>query len=83
MNHERDGLHHIAPPGSVCKFVHQLGNQVLLCNVRGQEAGLVQFHYILCSQVCYGNGEENEVIPKSYSSQDTSWTGMLKYAWSG
>ena len=36
MNHERDGLHHTPPTGSACKFVHQLGNQVLLCNVRGE-----------------------------------------------
>ena len=38
---------------------------------------------ILLSKVCHGNGEENEVIPKSHSSQDTSWSGMMKYAWSG
>jgi len=47
MNHERDGLHHTPPTGSACKFVHQLGNQVMLCNVRGGRARDAQTYYML------------------------------------
>lgn len=34
MNHERDGSSHSAPEGSSCKYIHQLNNQLFLCNVR-------------------------------------------------
>ena len=50
MNHERDGLHHTPPIGSVCKYVHQLGNQVLLCNVRGGGCTIL-FYACCCSFV--------------------------------
>ncbi|XP_022086002.1 zinc finger FYVE domain-containing protein 1-like [Acanthaster planci] len=32
---------------------------------------------------CYERGEEVLVVPKTSSSGDTSWLGLVKYAWSG
>lgn len=38
---------------------------------------------IFYCRACFERGEEIPVIPKSYSSIDSTWMGIAKYAWSG
>ncbi|RWS03710.1 Zinc finger FYVE domain-containing protein 1-like protein, partial [Dinothrombium tinctorium] len=38
---------------------------------------------MLFCKVCYDRGEEIMVVPKASASNDPSWIGLAKYAWSG
>lgn len=38
---------------------------------------------IFYCRACFDRGEEVPVIPKSYSSVDSTWMGIAKYAWAG
>lgn len=38
---------------------------------------------IFTCRACYERGKQNLVVPKMCSSNDSSWLGLAKYAWSG
>lgn len=35
------------------------------------------------TQECFNQGTESVVVPKTYSTGESSWIGIAKYAWSG
>ena len=35
------------------------------------------------AQVCYNDGMETVVVPKTSEARDGAWFGLMKYAWSG
>ena len=38
---------------------------------------------ILYCRACFERGEEVPVTPKTYSTTDSTWMGIAKYAWAG
>ena len=37
----------------------------------------------LFPQLCYNDGVETVVLPKTSEAKDGAWYGLMKYAWSG
>ncbi|KAK3743024.1 hypothetical protein QZH41_009283, partial [Actinostola sp. cb2023] len=52
------------------------------CNTRCQYQVQFDNRYFTC-KACYEKGKLSIVIPKMCSANDSSWFGIVKYAWSG
>lgn len=61
---------------------HEKDNIPHECNTRCQYQAQFDNRYYTCN-ACFEKGKVNVVIPKMCSSTDSSWFGIVKYAWSG
>ncbi|XP_071787643.1 zinc finger FYVE domain-containing protein 1-like [Asterias amurensis] len=65
-----------------CTMNHTKDNLIHFAEARCRYQHQYDNEVFTC-KACYGRGEEVLVVPKTSSSGDTSWLGLVKYAWSG